>query len=69
MDWNNGKDSAYDMYLMSQAKIVVMANCTFSFLAAYLNKRAALCIYPSKWYHEESGLTNPDIFPEEWIRI
>lgn len=69
VDWNKGKDSAYDMYLMSQANAIVIANSTFSFWAGYLNRRAALCIYPLKWYHEESGLTNPDIFPEGWIGL
>lgn len=69
VDWNEGKDSVYDMYLMSLAKANIIANSTFSFWGGYLNKRAELCIYPLKWYKEESGNTNPDIFPENWIGL
>lgn len=67
VDWNKGNDSIYDMYLMSQAKVNIIANSTFSFWAAYLNQKAELTIYPLRWYQEGCGITNPDIFRDEWI--
>ena len=69
IDWNKGNDSIYDMYLMSLAKVNIIANSTFSFWAAYLNRRSELTIYPSRWYQKGSGLKNPDIFPDEWIGL
>lgn len=37
VDWNNAKDSFYDMYLMSHCKYNICANSTFSFWGARLN--------------------------------
>ena len=68
IDWNKGKDSIYDMYLMSFAKVNTIANSTFSFWGAYLNKRSELTIYPLRWY-KRTSFKNPDIFPVEWIGL
>lgn len=67
IDWNKGNDSVFDMYLMSYAKANIIANSTFSFWGAKLNKQNQLTIYPKKWF--KSKFTAPDIFPNEWIGI
>lgn len=66
VDWNTGNDSVYDMYLMSKCKYVIIANSTFSFWGAYLNKRAKIVIYPRNWYNGFKDNTL-DIFPANWI--
>jgi len=66
IDWNTGKSSIYDMYLMSKCKYVIMANSTFSFWGAYLNENANKVIYPEEWYNGFKDETL-DIFPDEWI--
>ena len=40
VDWNHGRDSFYDMYLMSCCKHNICANSTFSFWGARLNSHA-----------------------------
>jgi len=69
IDWNIGNDSIYDMYLMSHAKMNIIANSTFSFWGAFLNKQSCMTIYPQKWFNEGCGVPVPDIFPDAWIGI
>lgn len=65
VDWNRGKDSIYDMYLMSKCKYNIIGNSTFSFWGAYLNHYSKKVIYPLNWYKHHSI----DIFPNEWIGV
>lgn len=60
-DNNMGDQSFIDMYLMSQASHLVIANSTFSWWAAYLNKNAKAVVYPSVFHHISSF--------ENWIEI
>ena len=69
IDWNKGDDCIFDMYLMSQTKVNIIANSTFSFWGAYLNRNSKLSIYPLKWYAEGFHMENPDIFPDDWIGL
>lgn len=67
VDWNKGQDSFWDMYLMSQCSANIIANSTFSFWGAYLNKNNPIVIYPKNWIR--TNLEHPDIFPEKWIGL
>lgn len=69
IDWNKDDDCFYDMYLMSFAKVNIIANSTFSFWGAYLNRNSKLTIYPLKWYAEGFHMKNPDIFPDNWLGL
>ena len=66
IDWNTGKDSFFDMYLMSQCKAHIIANSSFSYWGAYLSDVNLMTIYPSRWYN---GKPSPAIAPAEWIGI
>ena len=64
VDWNKGKQSPLDMFLMSQCKYAIIANSTFSYWGAMLGVNKKLVYYPSKWINSKLG--NPQIFPSHW---
>ena len=68
VDWNTGADSWQDMYIMSQCKYNIIANSTFSWWGAWLNKTPdKIVIAPKQWMKEETNQS--DIIPETWIRL
>lgn len=64
---NTGENSFLDMFLMSHSKANIIANSTFSYWGAYLNKNNPNVIYPKKWFN--SGEEAPQIFKDHWIGI
>lgn len=68
VDWNTGRDSYVDMYLMSNCKHNIIANSTFSWWGAYLNRSdKKIVISPAKWFNTE--INDIDIIPDNWIKI
>lgn len=65
VDWNKGENSILDMYLMSKCKYMILANSTFSYWAAILNKSAKIIICPTQWKNFDS----PDIIADDWVKI
>lgn len=61
IDWNTGKDSWMDMYLMSKCNHNIIANSTFSWWGAWLNANPGKIVISPVW----SG----DIIPNDWIQI
>jgi hypothetical protein len=67
VDWNNGKDSVLDLYLMSCCRTNIIANSTFSWWSAFNNdNEQKIVITPRRWFNEGT-FDEPDIFPKEWI--
>ena len=65
VDWNTGKDSLYDMQLMSRCKHNICANSTFSLWGARLNKNAGkLVIRPLR--HDNYEKTDEKTVHENW---
>jgi hypothetical protein len=64
---NNIGDKSYiDMFLMSHCRVNIIANSSFSYWAAMLNKNDNKeVIYPRKWNNE----LTPDIFPSTWLGL
>ena len=65
IDWNHGRDSFYDMMLMSRCKHNICANSTFSFWGARLNPyEDNVMIRPS--IHRNNQVCPPERMKELW---
>lgn len=65
IDWNHGKESFLDMFLMSKCKAAIIANSSFSYWGAILGQKKSFVVKPKKWIGNEV----PDIFPDTWISL
>jgi len=65
VDWNTGKDSYKDMFLMSQCNANIIANSSFSWWGAYLNESPdKLVISPEKYKNVDMGFK---VALDDWI--
>lgn len=59
-----------DMVLMSKCTHNIIANSTFSWWAAWLNKnKDKIVIAPKEWFGVQRNLSDVDIVPEEWVKL
>ena len=65
VDYNKGLDSCWDMFLMTYCKDLIIANSTFSWWGAFLNKSARYIIAPSPWINRKGN--SSDIYCSNWI--
>jgi len=62
-----GNSSWEDLFLMSLCNNNIMANSTFSWWAAFLNKnKNKRIIFPSKWFGKKCKYKTNDMFPTSW---
>lgn len=67
VDFNKGKDSWKDMYLMSNCKHNINSNSTFSWWGAWLNANSTKLVIVPKFYL--NNIVTNDFYPPDWIRI
>lgn len=66
---NIGAKSYEDMRLMSMCKHNIIANSSFSWWGAWLNRNPdKIVIAPKKWFNDDT-IIQTDIIPNEWVRI
>ena len=63
---NTGKNSCWDMFLMTHCKDLIIANSSFSWWGAFLNSRDGRVVAPKKWVNRNAEF---DIWLPEWTRI
>jgi len=64
---NTGQNSWKDMYLMTICKHNIIANSTFSWWGAWLNKnKNKIVICPHRFLNND---TYTDIYPDSWVKI
>lgn len=66
VDGNKGADSCWDMFLMTHCRQLVIANSTFSWWGAFLNRRAEHIYAPATWLWRKCDI---DILAPEWERV
>lgn len=67
VDFNVGKDSWQDMFLMSRCKHNIIANSTFSWWGAWLNRNPSkIVIAPTRWF---ANIDEDELVMPEWIRL
>jgi hypothetical protein len=65
-----GNRTLEDFYLMSLCKHNIIANSTFSWWAAWLNKNPQkIVIAPENWYNGNLNKDTVDLVPESWIKL
>lgn len=68
VDHNQGVESYNDMNLMSMCRHNIIANSSFSWWGAWLNKSPEkIVIAPKKWFAD--GREVKDLFPHGWVTI
>lgn len=63
---NTGDNSCWDMFLMTYCKNLIIANSSFSWWGAFLNKEVNKVIVPKKWVNREGKQDN---YWKEWIKV
>jgi hypothetical protein len=65
-----GNTDFQDLYLMSMCDNNIIANSTFSWWGAWLNKnKNKIVIAPKLWFGNEANYNTIDLLPENWFKI
>ncbi|WP_332453225.1 alpha-1,2-fucosyltransferase [Chryseobacterium aquaticum] len=69
VDFNDASTNYEDIKLMSNCKHNIIANSSFSWWGAWLNRnKGKIVIAPKKWFNTDAH-NSKDILPESWLKI
>lgn len=63
---NKGKDSCWDMFLMTYCKDLIIANSSFSWWSAFLKQSEGKVIAPYPWLNRDCEI---DIYDPVWLKV
>lgn len=63
---NTGKNSCWDMFLMTHCKDLIIANSSFSWWGAFLNQKVDRVFAPYPWLNRDCEL---DVYDDSWIKV
>jgi hypothetical protein len=64
---NTGESSYMDLFLMASCHNNIIANSSFSWWGAYLNRNPdKIVLAPARWNNKRES---PDIWCQDWIKI
>jgi hypothetical protein len=69
MTFVEGERNFIDMFIMSMCKDNIIANSSFSWWSAWLNKNENRVVAPNLWFGPEIILSTKDIYADGWIRL
>lgn len=69
IEYSELNDEVLDMSILASCKSVIIANSSFSWWAAYLNKNENCQVIAPKLWFGPLGPDSTDIIPEQWIKI
>jgi hypothetical protein len=67
-----GTSAGDDLFLMSRARHHILANSSFSWWSAWLDRRpGGIRIAPQAWFTPEAAASRPtdDLIPRDWVRL
>ncbi len=67
-----GASAGDDLFLMSRARHHIVANSSFSWWSAWLDRRpGGIRVAPEAWFTPEAGAIQPtdDLLPREWVQL
>lgn len=69
-EYSEGRTAMEDMALMAGCEHNIIANSSFSWWAAYLNRNPAkIILAPEKWFGKDGPINTNDLIPESWIKL
>ncbi|TCD12754.1 alpha-1,2-fucosyltransferase [Pedobacter frigidisoli] len=69
ISWNKNEESYIDMQLMSICKHNIIANSSFSWWGAWLNKNPNKIVIAPKSWTNDSNYDDREVCPKNWIKI